>query len=117
VLAGEQNAILVPQNAVLQTEQAKMVMTVGADNKVAPKTVQTGNWIGSDMIITSGLAEGDQVIVDNLVKVRPGSPVQPHPPGSGPTAQAEAGAPGAAPAQGGPAQAAQKPAQPAQQGK
>jgi membrane fusion protein (multidrug efflux system) len=70
------------------------------------------------MIITAGLAEGDQVIVDNLVKVRPGAAVQPHPPGSGPTAQAaEAGSPGAAPAPGAPAQGAQKPAQPAQQGK
>jgi len=117
VLAGEQNAILVPQNAVLQTDQAKMVMTVGADNKVVPKPVQTGNWIGNDMIITAGLADGDQVIVDNLVKVRPGAPVQPHPPGSGPTAQAEAGAPGAAPAPGAPAQGARKPAQPPQQGK
>jgi membrane fusion protein, multidrug efflux system len=87
VLAGEQNAILVPQNAVLQTDQAKLVMTVGPENKVAPKQVQTGNWVGNEMIITAGLAEGDQVIVDNLVKVRPGAPVQPHAPGEGPAAQ------------------------------
>jgi membrane fusion protein (multidrug efflux system) len=84
VLAGDQSAMLVPQNAVVQTDQAKLVMTVGADNKVVPKPVQTGNWIGSDMIITSGLAEGDKVIVDNLVKVRPGAPVAPHAPGEQP---------------------------------
>jgi membrane fusion protein (multidrug efflux system) len=89
VLAGEQNAMRVPQSAVLQTDQSKVVMTVGPDNKVAPKAVTTANWIGSDMIVTGGLAEGDLVIVDNLVKLRPGAQVAPHAPGEAPK-----GAPG-----------------------
>lgn len=84
VLAGEQVAILVPQAAVLQTDQARVVMTVGADGKAVPKPVQTANWIGSDTVVTSGLAEGDTVIVDNLIKVRPGAVVQPHAPGAAP---------------------------------
>jgi membrane fusion protein (multidrug efflux system) len=84
VLAGEQSAMLVPQGAVMQTEQARMVMTVGPDNKVVPKPVQTANWIGTDVIVTSGLAEGDRVIVDNLAKVRPGASVDPHAPGQAP---------------------------------
>ena len=88
VLAGEQNAMRVPQSAVLQTDQAKVVMTVGPDNKVAPKPVQTANWIGTDMIVTSGLDEGDLVIVDNLVKLRPGAAVAPHAPGEAPKAPA-----------------------------
>ena len=88
VLAGEQNAMRVPQSAVLQTDQAKVVMTVGPDNKVTPKPVQTANWIGNDMIVTSGLAEGDLVIVDNLVKLRPGAAVAPHAPGEAPKAPA-----------------------------
>ncbi len=72
--------MLVPQAAVLQTDQARLVMTVGPDNKVVPKPVQTANWIGSDMVVTGGLAEGDEVIVDNLVKLRPGATVAPHAP-------------------------------------
>jgi len=40
--------------------------------------VQTGNWVGTDMVITGGLKEGDRVIVDNLVKVRAGTAVQPN---------------------------------------
>jgi membrane fusion protein (multidrug efflux system) len=75
VLAGEQTAMLVPQVAILQGEQSKMVLTVGADGKAAPKLVQTANWIGANAVVTSGLNEGDMVIVDNLVKLRPGSPV------------------------------------------
>lgn len=93
ILAGEQEAMLVPQAAVVQTEQARLVMTVGADNKVVPKPVQTANWVGGDVIVTGGLADGDRVIVDNLAKVRPGAPVQPHAAGEAP-----GGAP-AAPAQ------------------
>ena len=100
ILAGEQDAMLVPQAAVLQTEQARMVMTVGPDNKVVPKTVQTANWIGNDIIVTGGLSDGDRVITDNLVKVRPGAPVAPHAPGQAPAA------PPGAPAQGGPQKAA-----------
>ena len=90
VLAGEQTAMRVPQNAVLQTDQARIVMTVGPENKVTPKPVTTANWIGSDIIVTAGLQEGDQVIVDNLVKLRPGAPVAPHAPGEGPAGAAPA---------------------------
>ncbi len=84
ILAGEQQAMLVPQSAVLQTEQGKLVMTVGPDDKVVPKPIQTANWVGGDIIVTGGLQEGDRVIVDNLVKVRPGATVQPHAPGQVP---------------------------------
>ncbi|HSN22042.1 MAG TPA: efflux transporter periplasmic adaptor subunit, partial [Usitatibacter sp.] len=70
------------------------------DNKVVPKPVQTANWIGSDIIVTGGLADGDRVITDNLVKLRPGAPVAPHAPGQAPAQAA------GAPAQGGPPKAA-----------
>lgn len=79
VLAGEQEAMRVPQAAIQQTEQSRIVMTVGPGNKVVSKPIQADGWIGTDAVVTSGLAEGDQVIVDNLVKVRPGAVVEPHP--------------------------------------
>jgi membrane fusion protein (multidrug efflux system) len=77
ILAGEQTAMLVPQAAVSQTEQSRVVLTVGPEGKAVQKPVQLGNWIGTNAVVTSGLAEGDVVIVDNLVKVKPGTPVQP----------------------------------------
>jgi membrane fusion protein (multidrug efflux system) len=76
MLAGEQTAMLVPQVALLQTEQSRMVMTVGPDGKAKPKPVQAAGWIGTNAVILGGLEEGDKVIVDNLVKLRPGTPVQ-----------------------------------------
>ena len=70
-----QNVFLVPQAAVLQTDQGRMVMLIGPDGKVAPRPVQTAEWVGQDWVITEGLQAGDKVIVDNLIKLRPGMPV------------------------------------------
>ena len=82
ILAGEQEAFIVPQAAVMQTEQARMVWIAEADGKATMRPVQTANWIGSDWIVTGGLKSGDAVIVDNLMKLRPGAMVQPHAPGA-----------------------------------
>jgi membrane fusion protein (multidrug efflux system) len=40
------------------------------------RPVQTANWTGSDWVVTGGLKSGDAVIVDNLMKLRPGTAVQ-----------------------------------------
>jgi membrane fusion protein (multidrug efflux system) len=78
LLAGErQGVFLVPQSAVVQTEQGRMLMTVGDENKVAPRPIQAGEWLGKDWVILGGLKAGDKVIVDNLMKLRPGAPVAP----------------------------------------
>jgi membrane fusion protein (multidrug efflux system) len=80
ILAGEQPAFLVPQAAVVQTEQGRLVWVAGAEGKATMKPVQTANWIGSNWIVTGGLQPGDAVIVDNLIKLRPGASVQPQQP-------------------------------------
>lgn len=91
ILASEQSAMLVPQVAISQTEQSRMVMTIGPDGKVLPKPVRTASWIGTDAVVTGGLNEGDMVIVDNLVKLRPGMPVQPRAPAQAPAAPSAPG--------------------------
>lgn len=93
LLTGERDGVfLVPQSAVVQTEQGALVMLADADNKVTPRPVQAGEWLGRDWVILGGLKAGDKVIVDNLMKLRPGAPVAPHPPGV-PGAQPPAPAP------------------------
>ncbi|HEY0336746.1 MAG TPA: efflux RND transporter periplasmic adaptor subunit, partial [Burkholderiales bacterium] len=93
ILAGEQEAFLVPQAAVVQSEQAKLVWVVDTEGKANMRPVQTANWIGSNWVVTSGLQPGDAVIVDNLIKLRPGAPVQPH--AAGEASQAPSGPPSA----------------------
>jgi len=51
---------------------------------------------GSNWIVTSGLADGDQLIVSNFAKARPGTPAKAVPTGSAQAVQA--GAPAPAPA-------------------
>ncbi len=98
------NAIAIPQRAVLEGPGSKIVLTVNAQGIVEPRPVRVGDWTaGEDWIITGGLKAGDQVIVDGVVKARPGSPVK--------IAQAPpAGAQPGQPPQGQPAQGEQPPA-------
>src|SRR5690606_8422239 len=76
VLAGTQEAYLVPQQAIMQTEQANLVWVVGPEGKVATRPVQTANWLGKDWVVTDGLKPGELVVVDNLMKLRPGATVK-----------------------------------------
>jgi membrane fusion protein, multidrug efflux system len=81
VVAGErENVFLVPQTAVIQTEKTFLVFTLDKDNKAASRPVQVGDWVGSDWMILSGLNSGDRVILDNLLKLRPGAAVNPQSP-------------------------------------
>lgn len=96
LLTGERDGVfLVPQSAVMQTEQGALVMLVGEGDKVTPRPIQAGEWLGKDWVVLGGLKAGDKVIIDNLMKLRPGAPVAPHPPA---VPGAPATAPAAAPA-------------------
>ena len=98
IIAGEQEAFLVPQAAVAQSEQTRSVWVVDAEGKAAMRPVQTAGWLGPDWIVTGGLKAGDAVVVDNLMKMRPGAAVQPREAGAAAPAPA-ADAAKAAPAQ------------------
>jgi membrane fusion protein (multidrug efflux system) len=79
----------VPQVAIVQNDQGRFVWVAGTDGKAVLKPIEGSSWIGRDWLITKGIAPGDQVIVDNLLKLRPGASV----------AAKEAGAPGGPPQQ------------------
>ena len=76
LVVGLREAIVVPQAAVAQNDQGRFVWLIGPDGKALRRKVETGSWIGSDWIITDGLRAGEEVIVDNLVKLRPGVAVK-----------------------------------------
>jgi membrane fusion protein (multidrug efflux system) len=104
--AVDENAILVPQQAVVRDVNGSLVMVVGADNKVATQTVTTGASQGNFWIIKNGVKVGDRVIVEGLQKIKPGAPVKAVAwvdPATKAAAPAAAAAPGAAPAAAAPA--------------
>jgi membrane fusion protein, multidrug efflux system len=72
VEAGTQSVVAVPQTAVLQGDLGRFVWVIDAGGKAAQRPVQVGTWVGQDWIINSGLNAGDTVIVDNLMKLKPG---------------------------------------------
>ncbi|MBK7059716.1 MAG: efflux RND transporter periplasmic adaptor subunit [Rubrivivax sp.] len=98
IVTGEQQAFLVPQAAVQSGDQGRFVWVMGADGKAAPRPVQAGPWQGRDWVIRSGLNAGDKIITDNLLKLRPGAPVQPAPPPGAGRGAASAATPGVGPA-------------------
>lgn len=70
-------ALVVPQQAVLSSQQGKMVWVVGKDQTAQPRPIQVGETTGSGFVVDGGLKAGEQVIVDNLIKLRPGAKVAP----------------------------------------
>jgi membrane fusion protein (multidrug efflux system) len=70
------DAVLVPQRAVLEGPQGKFVYVVDEKSTAQPRPVEVGEWAGSDWIISGGLKPGDRVIIDGVMRIGPGAPVQ-----------------------------------------
>jgi membrane fusion protein (multidrug efflux system) len=71
----------------MEAEAGYMLFVMDKEGKAALRPVQLGDWIGSDWMVLGGLAAGDRVIIDNLLKLRPGVPVSPLAPGQGKPAE------------------------------
>jgi membrane fusion protein (multidrug efflux system) len=85
VVTGSKDGVfLVPQTAVMTSDQGKFVFVVNENNEISPRPVVVGSWLGKDWVILSGLQAGEKVAVDNLIKLRPGAKVAPHPLGEPP---------------------------------
>lgn len=70
------HAFVIPQRAIQRDPQGAYAMVVGADGKVQQKHLELGELRGADWVVLGGLAEGDQVIVSGLQKVRPDAPAK-----------------------------------------
>ncbi len=68
-------AVKVPTRAVLEGPQGKFVYVV-ADNKAQPRPVQVGEQLGDQWLVNGGLKQGDTVIVEGVMRIGPGAPVQ-----------------------------------------
>jgi membrane fusion protein (multidrug efflux system) len=97
-------AITVPQQGVSRNQKGQATaMVLNAENKVEPRILTTSNTQGDKWVVTSGLKEGDRVIVEGLQKVKPGATAvaveaAPAVAGAAPGAPAQAQATQAAPA-------------------
>jgi membrane fusion protein, multidrug efflux system len=69
--------LLVPAAAVVPDQSQQMVMTVASDGTVVPKLVELGEIDHGLRVVLGGLAADDRVIINGLVRARPGMKVAP----------------------------------------
>ncbi|MBN9133574.1 MAG: efflux RND transporter periplasmic adaptor subunit [Nitrosospira multiformis] len=85
VITGQRDGVfLIPQSAIQTSDRGQSVYVINEKNEATPQPVVTGKWMGTDWVILDGLKAGDKVIVDNIIKLRPGALVSPHAPGEAP---------------------------------
>ena len=78
VQAGESVELpVVPASAILQDQEGAYVFGLGEGNRAEIRRVTLGQRVGTDVAVTSGLAQGEMVIVSGIQKVQPGVAVTP----------------------------------------
>lgn len=73
----KKDVILVPATAVLRGPRGTYVFAVDSTNKVKVKTIALAETTGNTSGITSGLADGEVVVIDGQDKLQEGSQVDP----------------------------------------
>lgn len=70
------NVFRIPQQAVLQRPDGTYRVYVNVNGKALSRDVTVGTWKETDWIVLTGLKAGDEVILDNLQRIKEGSPVK-----------------------------------------
>ena len=78
-IAAAQKELVVPEKALISVQGTYSVAVVGPNNKVQLHRVELGPSTSGMQIVTSGVVEGDRVVVEGLQKVSDGAPVDPQP--------------------------------------
>ena len=71
-----EQALVIPETALLQQGDVVSVFIVGPDDVVQPRPVTAGLRIPGGIEITEGMTEGERVVVEGLQKLRPGAKVK-----------------------------------------
>ena len=72
-----QKALVIPTRAIMELQGQFQVFVIGDSNKAQLKTIKKGNQLGQYTEIQSGLNEGEKVISEGFLKVKPGMTVNP----------------------------------------
>ena len=70
-------AIAVPRAAILSDQRGDYLYVVGADDKAEQRRIKLGQSSPTLAVVTSGLSEGENVIVEGVQRARPGEKVAP----------------------------------------
>src|SRR6478672_3520860 len=68
-------ALVIPEQAVTELQGNRLVAVVDSENKIAMRPVKLGERSGGMWQVIDGVKAGEKVVVQGLLKVRPGVPV------------------------------------------
>jgi RND family efflux transporter MFP subunit len=71
------DALMVPESAVVTDQSRKIVLIVGDDGTVGAKPIVVGPVQDGLQVVRSGLSLDDKVIINGLMRARPGAKVTP----------------------------------------
>lgn len=69
-------AILIPQRAVIQQPDGKVAFIVNKESKIEPRPIILGDEVGNQVVVEKGISAGENVVVEGVLKARPGTPVK-----------------------------------------
>src|ERR1700731_3364736 len=93
VLATQKGAVLIPNQATQITQKGPFVYVVKPDNTADLRLVALGQRQGDNVVVTQGVAAGENVILAGQMTVAPNSKVRVDAGGAGPAGGTSAGAP------------------------
>lgn len=70
------DSIIVPQRAVQEGPRGEYVWVVDAEGKASQRPVTVGDWMGDQWLVTTGLKDGERVVVDGFMRLAPGVPMK-----------------------------------------
>jgi membrane fusion protein, multidrug efflux system len=80
-----ENALVIPESALLAMGDRTSVYVIGADSTAQLRPVKIGLRLPNQIEVVSGLEAGERVVAEGLQKVRPGAPVKVMTPPATPT--------------------------------
>ena len=69
--------IIIGARAIGTDQSRKFVYVVNDQNLVEYRVITIGESMNGQRVVTSGLSDGDKVIVEGIIRIRPGMPVAP----------------------------------------
>lgn len=73
------DVIVVPQNAVIDMQGKQLVYVLGEGNKVKSRLIKTNGTSGLNFIVTEGLKDGEQIVVEGASKMKDDMQIVPQP--------------------------------------
>jgi len=69
-ISDNENALLVPQPAVIEVQSDYMIVVLNPENKAMFRPVKVGDRVGPNWVITEGLKPGEKVVVEGIERLQ-----------------------------------------------